>query len=309
MIRILKAQALVTLQDLGRYGYRRLGIGHCGAMDRLALRAGNLLLDNAEDACGIEVALGSMSVSFEQDTTFCITGALYEAYLDNQTVYSYWRYPVNKGQVLRLVKANYGMYAYLCIQGGIAVEPKLGSCSTDIKAQFGGFNGGALKEGDELPLRSDSKLLKSIGISPIPFANTIRALPSSEYAAFKRPSQYHWWQNTWTLQSNSNRMGYRFQGQPLELAKPLEMLSHGVHFGTVQVPPSGQPIILMADAQTTGGYPKIATIIQADLGKLAQVRLGSQVRFVCVSPEEALRLQYKNTIYLNQIRRIVDVTR
>ncbi|OOH92361.1 hypothetical protein BMT54_00200 [Pasteurellaceae bacterium 15-036681] len=309
MIKILKLQALATLQDLGRYGYRRLGIGHCGAMDKLALQAGNLLLENAEDDCAIEVALGGITVRFEQDSSFCITGALYEAYLDGESVYSYWRYSVKKGQILQLVKATYGMYGYLCVQGGIQVKPELASRSTDLKAQFGGLNGRALQEGDELPFRDKTKMLSHLGIAPIPFSDTIRALPSSEYQAFSRKSQYYWWQNRWHLQSNSNRMGYRFKGDTLELIKPLEMLSHGVQFGTIQVPPSGQPIVLMADSQTTGGYPKIASVIQADLGKLAQVRLGSQIKFECVTPEQAVKLQQKNTAYLNQIRRIVDAAR
>ncbi|MDH2997611.1 hypothetical protein A1D22_07755 [Pasteurellaceae bacterium LFhippo2] len=309
MIRVLKVQALATLQDLGRYGYRRLGIGHCGAMDALALQAGNLLLENAEDACAIEIALGGITLSFEQDTSFCITGALYEAYLDGEPVHSYWRYSVQKGQVLQLVKAIYGMYGYLCVQGGIQVEAELGSCSTDLKAQFGGLNGRALQEGDKLPLNAECKKLSHLGIAPIPFSDTIRALPSSEYRAFSRKSQYYWWQNRWHLQSNSNRMGYRFKGEALQLIKPLEMLSHGVQFGTVQVPPNGQPIVLMADTQTTGGYPKIATVIQADLGRLAQIRLGSQIKFECVTPEQAVKLQQKNTVYLNQIRRIVDAAR
>lgn len=169
-----------------------------------------------------------------------------------------------------------------------------------------GIEGRCLQAGDQLQTANDHILRSEIGIAPIPLRDVIRALPSSEYQAFKRKSQYYWWRNEWTLQSNSDRMGYRFQGQTLELKQPLEMLSHAIQFGSVQVPPSGQPIILMADAQTTGGYPKIANVIDADLGALAQVRLGSTIKFEAVSLQEAAKLRRKNEIYLDQIRRIVD---
>ncbi|XHN80865.1 hypothetical protein O1Q80_00485 [Lonepinella sp. MS14435] len=152
MMKILKIQTFATLQDLGRFGFRSLGIGQCGAMDTLALKAGNLLLANQQNACAIEIALGSMTVQFEQYSSFCITGAFYEAYLDNEPVYSYWRYPVRAGQILQFVKANYGMYGYLCVQGGFDVPLELGSRSTDLKTQLGGWQGRALQEGDQLPL-------------------------------------------------------------------------------------------------------------------------------------------------------------
>ncbi len=309
MMKILKIQTFATLQDLGRFGFRSLGIGQCGAMDTLALKAGNLLLANQQNACAIEIALGSMTVQFEQDSSFCITGAFYEAYLDNEPVYSYWRYPVRAGQILQFVKANYGMYGYLCVQGGFDVPLELGSRSTDLKTQLGGWQGRALQEGDQLPLTPQSQVLSNIGIAPILLTDRLHALPSSEYEAFTKTSQYHWWQKSWCLQSNSNRQGYRFEGEALSLKKPLEMLSHAVQFGTVQVPPSGQPIVLMADTQTTGGYPKIACVIQADLGRLAQVRLGSRIHFKCVTPEQAMKLQQKDLAYLHQIERIVNENR
>ncbi len=198
------------------------------------------------------------------------------------------------------------MYGYLCVQGGFVLPQALNSCSTDLRAEIGGIEGRCLQAGDQLQTANDHILRSEIGIAPIPLRDVIRALPSSEYQAFKRKSQYYWWRNEWTLQSNSDRMGYRFQGQTLELKQPLEMLSHAIQFGSVQVPPSAQPIILMADAQTTGGYPKIANVIDADLGALAQVRLGSTIKFEAVSLQEAAKLRRKNEIYLDQIRRIVD---
>ncbi|ULJ62181.1 biotin-dependent carboxyltransferase family protein [Wielerella bovis] len=301
MLEILECATLASVQDLGRYGLRRLGIGHAGAMDTLALKAGNLLLQNEENAAAIEVALGSISMRFERDTPFCLTGAVYQADLDGESVHSYWRYTARAGQTLRLIRAVHGMYGYVCVHGGLDVAEVLGARSTDLKAAFGGHQGRNLKAGDRIALGDSACEMQRIGIAPIPFTNRIHALPSSEYTAFTRNAHYRFWQNPWTLQSDSNRMGYRFGGSVLNKVKEIEMLSHAVQFGTVQVPPSGQPIVLMADTQTTGGYPKIATVVAADLGHLAQIRFGSKVFFQIATPQEAAKLKRHNEAYLHQI--------
>lgn len=306
MIHVLSCHTLASIQDLGRYGWRRFGVGHAGAMDRLALKAGNLLLNNPDNAAAMEIALGGLSVRFERDMPFCLTGALYEAYLDDEPIHSYWRYSAKKGQVLRLIRAVHGMYAYLCVDGGFDVPEILNAKATDLKAQFGGHQGRALQQGDNLPVLGETGSLKKVGIAPIPFTNQIHALPSSEYEQFSRNAHFRFWQNGWTLQSDSNRMGYRFHGGMLERVNAVDMLSHAVQFGTVQVPPSGQPIILMADTQTTGGYPKIATIAEADLGRLAQIRFGAKVFFKITTPQEAQNLHRKNQVYLRQIQQIVQ---
>lgn len=306
MIEIVSIQTRATIQDLGRPGYRHLGVSHCGAMDKLALQAGNLLLGNDPNAAAIEVVLNGIELRFLQDMAFCVTGAFYDMRLADREIYAYCRYYGKKGQTLTLSRAKIGMYAYLCVKGGFNVPMELGSASTDIRASIGGLEGRYLQAGDKLSTHSDGRYSSEIAIAPIPLKHHLYAVPSSEYAAFKRKSQYYWWQTKWTLQSNSDRMGYRFQGEPLELIKPLEMLSHAIQFGTVQVPPSGQPIILMADAQTTGGYPKIASVIDADLGQLAQVRLGSRVTFEMVDLAQAAKCRRQNDVYLNHIRRIVN---
>lgn len=309
MMHVIQAPALAHIQDLGRFGLRRFGVGHAGAMDTLSLRAGNLLLCNAENTAAVEITLGGLTVSFEHDTPFCITGAVYEAELDGEPVYSYWRYTARRGQTLKLVRAVQGMYGYLCVYGGFNVPEVLGSRSTDLKAAFGGFQGRRLQEGDSIPLNIRGAEAKRVGIAPPTPSHRIRAVPSSEYAAFTRHSHSLLWQNAWTLQSNSNRMGYRFEGAELTTAEPLEMLSHAVQFGTIQVPPSGKPIILMADAQTTGGYPKIASVVAADLGRLAQIRFGSKIFFQTASMQDAANLLKQNQIYLNQIKRIAENAR
>lgn len=307
MITVTDIRAAAHIQDNGRFGQRHLGIGHAGAMDLLALNAGNLLLGNDAGAAALEITLGGLSVSFSRDTVFCISGAFYEAFLDGEPVYSYWRYTARRGQTLRLIRAVQGMYGYLCVAGGFNVAEILGSRSTDLKAAFGGFSGRNLQKGDRIALSEGKTAAKRIGIAPPVRPRRIRLLPAAEYPAFSDAAHQALTQNGWLLRSDSNRMGYRFGGSDeLALRQPLEMLSHAVCAGTVQVPPGGQPIILMADAQTTGGYPKIASVIAADIGHLAQTRLGATVYFETVSLSEARRLQQKNQIYLNRIRRIVE---
>ncbi|OSI08843.1 putative allophanate hydrolase subunit 2 (AHS2) [Neisseria animaloris] len=309
MMHVAAVQAMAHIQDLGRFDLHCRGISHAGAMDTLSLQAGNLLLGNDAGAAALEIALGGITVSFEYDTPFCITGAIYEAQLDDEPVYSYWRYTARRGQTLKLIRAVKGMYGYLCVHGGFDVPAVLGSRSTDLRSAFGGFEGRCLRAGDAVPVNCFGSKMNRIGIAPPTPSLRIHALPSSEYQAFARKAHYRLWQNAWTLQSNSNRMGYCFDGEELPLEQPLEILSHAVWFGTIQVPPNGKPIILMADAQTTGGYPKIATVAAADLGRLAQIRFGSKIFFQTATPEEAEALQHQNQIYLNKIKRIADEAR
>lgn len=309
MIYIENLQGFAHIQDLGRYGFRHLGVNHAGAMDTLALQAGNLLLKNANNAPAIELTMGGMSITFDCNTPFCLTGALVEAELDGKSVFSYFRYTAKARQTLTIKRIVQGNYVYLCVAGGFLVPQILGSASTDLKAKFGGYQGRLLKAGDNLPTGIRDTQLSTLAIEPIDFTPYIRAMASSEYDAFTPESRERFWQQGWKLQINSNRMGYRFAAQALELTNPLEMLSYAAPAGTVQVPPDGQPIVLMADAQTTGGYPKIACIIQADLGRLAQNAFGESVYFEPVSREQAVEIQQKNAIYLETIRRKVNEAR
>lgn len=309
MIYIEQIQGFAHLQDLGRYGYRHLGVSHAGSMDALALQAGNLLLKNAKNAAAIELTLGGMRLTFDCDTPFCLTGALVEGELDGRPIFSYFRYTARARQTLTIKRLVQGNYAYLCVAGGFLVPQVLGSASTDLKAQFGGYQGRMLKAGDSLATGLRDTQLSPLGIEPINFTNRIYATESSEYEAFTAESQQRFWQQGWVLQNNSNRMGYRFADKALELTASLEMLSYAAPSGTVQVPPDGQPIVLMADAQTTGGYPKIACIIQTDLGRLAQNPFGSKVYFEQVSREQAVEIYQKDQNYLNTIWRKANETR
>ncbi|AKJ69493.1 hypothetical protein PATSB16_38300 [Pandoraea thiooxydans] len=316
MIEILRAGVLSSVQDLGRHGFRHLGIGVAGALDPLAMLVGNRLLDNPVDAAVIEFTLGASAVRFTQDCRIALTGADCRAELDGQRVWSWWSFPVARGQTLTLRSPRQGMRTYLAIGGGIDVPMLLNSRSTHLSGGFGGWHGRALRDGDRLPLGVASAALESraapYGVqSPAGFpgleTTSIRVLNGPEYEDFTVASHKTFWDTDWQVTPNSNRMGYRLGGPELHRKKHRhhDLLSHGVVPGVVQVPPAGQPIILMADGQTTGGYPKIGVVIGADLWKLAQVRLGAAVRFIPVSRTDALQALQDTRRYLDQVDRIL----
>lgn len=305
-MKILTANALASIQDFGRFGYRSMGVGRNGVMDSWALQAGNALMKNDLNEPAIEVALGELSIQFEEQISFCLTGALYEAYLDDKRIPCYWRINAQAGQTLKLLRPLQGMYSYLCVHGGFDIEPVLCSASTNLKAGFGGFEGRYLKADDSLKVRTHSSL-PVIGVARLMPTHTIRVIKSSEYECFTPSSREDFESQQWQLQSSSNRMGYRLAGSlALELIEPIQMSSHGVDIGMIQVPPQGQPIILMADAQTTGGYPKIATVINADIGLMAQIRFGKTCNFIVVELEQALYEQQKRRHYIDQIKEYAD---
>ncbi|SJN39648.1 Allophanate hydrolase 2 subunit 2 [Psychrobacter sp. JB385] len=270
------------------------------------MQAGNALMKNKLNEPAIEIALGGLTIQFEEAVSFCLTGALYEAYLDDERIPCYWRINAKPKQTLKLARPLQGMYTYLCVHGGFDIEPVLQSTSTNTKAGFGGFEGRYLKADDTLNVRTTSSL-PVIGVARLAPTQMIRVIKSSEYECFTAASQEAFETQSWKLQTNSNRMGYRLAGESaLEFAEPVEMSSHGVDIGMIQVPPQGQPIVLMADGQTTGGYPKIATVINADIGLMAQIRFGKTCQFTLVDLEQALHEQQKRHHYIKKIKEYAD---
>ncbi|MDR5744230.1 biotin-dependent carboxyltransferase family protein [Caballeronia sp. LZ029] len=330
MIDVIRAGVLTSVQDLGRRGYRHLGVSSGGALDALSLEIGNRIVGNRADAAGIEVTFGPTVLRFKHATRVAITGTDFGATLDDKPVYSWWSLPVRAGQELTLRAAKRGMRCYVAIAGGIDVLPMLGSRSTDLAACFGGLGGRALRDGDRLPLGVPQPH-KGIAFSPeepafgvkapawckfvlvdepvrrgrhspgLAWAVPIRVLRGPEYDSFSDAAQESVWNEEWTITPNSNRMGFRLSGTALERREKIELLSHAVLPGTIQVPPNGQPIILMGDAQTTGGYPKIGAVIRADLWKLAQVKLNGGVRFIETSVEEARHALADERQYVSQV--------
>lgn len=301
MIELLRAGPLTTVQDLGRTAWRDRGISRCGALDDLALIQANLLVGNAPGAAGIEFTLGAASLRFAADGQFAVTGTDADATLDGRPVRPGWREAVRAGQVLKLAAPRDQMRTVLAVNGGIDVALALGSRSTDLKAGFGGFAGRALRDGDALPWHPPAApTRRRAGLRPPPWDASVRVMPGPEYDQFSGAARDAFWAADWTLTPQSDRMGFRFAGPVLDRVVAGDLPSHGVLPGVIQVPPSGQPIVLLADAQTTGGYPKIGVVIAADLWKLAQLRLGTTLRFVPCTRDDAVVALQQRRILIDQ---------
>lgn len=303
MLNILRAGIMTSVQDGGRNGYRHLGITQGGVLDLPAMKMANLLVGNSMDAAVLEITLGQFSAELGAAGELALTGADCHATLDGQPMWTGWRYAVKPGQRLVLSAPRHGMRSYLAWSGGFDVPPVLGSRSTDLNAGFGGHQGRLLRDGDKLPLGKPARPPgRQLGIKQLLFGNRVRALAGPEYHEFDAAAQESFWRTGWHINPQSNRMGYRLHGRPLTRSTDRELFSHGLLPGVVQVPHNGQPIVLMADAQTTGGYPRIACVIEADLYHLAQIRLGEPIHFVHCSLAEAHAARRQQQNYLEQIQ-------
>jgi biotin-dependent carboxylase-like uncharacterized protein len=324
MIEILSSAALATVQDLGRTGGLRWGVGTAGAMDPLALAAGNLLLGNPVNAASIEVPVFPFVVRFVADCSFALTGADGLARLDDTPLLPWWSHQARAGQVLTLSPPpQTGTWracrAYLCLGGGVDVPEVLGSRSTQLRGAFGGFDGRALRQGDVLRAArpGEGPGLTGFGLVPpalgLPLHQdglaAMRVLPGAEYLNFQASSRAAFWDSEWKITPQSDRYGYRLAGDNLTPIESLEMRSHGIVPGVIQVPPGGQPIIQMRDAQPSGGYPKFGTVIEADLWRLGQAPIGSRVRFIETSWNEAVAALDEVNHWLDEVRRLVDLQR
>ncbi|VVE78661.1 5-oxoprolinase subunit C family protein [Pandoraea sputorum] len=301
MIEILSNGALNLIQDAGRHGHLRLGVSRSGAMDALALAVGNALTGNHALAAAIEISLFPFRVRFHRDMSFAVTGADCVVRLDDKVLPPWWGCTARAGQTLVVEHPKRGCRAYLSLAGGVDVALVMGSRSTDLKGAFGGFEGRGLRRGDTVAVHETAnRPIHRTGLGAVPRALpslwqslsegvvTVRVLPAAEYRHFTEAARQAFVEQAYEITPDANRVGYRLRGPELALSAPLELLSHGIVPGTVQVPPSGQPIVQLAEANTCGGYPKIATVIETDLWKLAQAPVGCRVRFALVDVSEAL---------------------
>lgn len=320
MIEIGQTPPLNTVQDLGRFGYRRYGIGTAGAMDRLALAAGNRALGNPQDAAGVEFQLFPVAVRFREDSAIALTGADCAATLDGKAIPPWWVMPVTAGQTLKLSAPVRGARAYLSVAGGVDVPEVMGSRSTQMRDGFGGLAGRHLNAGDVLSAGPCPAFhfrdAFGFGIEPPESVLSpnlhdwasdgdvvLRTILASEAPQFDDASLKAFKTASWTITAQSNRMGYRLAGPTLRRPDPTEMRSQAIVQGVVQVPPSGQPIVQLADGNSAGGYPKIAYVLQSDLWRLAQSTPGRRLRFALVSLDDASRARQQVSQYLNDIVR------
>jgi antagonist of KipI len=287
-IRVIRPGMLTTVQDLGRRGHLAEGVPSGGAADTFALRVANLLVGNPEDAPALEITLTGPELEFDEAAWVAVGGARFEGL-------PAWRpLRVEAGGMLRFGRRTQGCRAYLAVAGGIDVAPVLDGRGTFLAAGLGGFQGRALREGDRVPVAPSRRRPVgrwTIDERVLPRYSTearVRTLPGAQAGEFGQALGG----SRFAVSAKSDRMGIRLDGPPLVRAGGEEMVSAAVAPGTVQVPPDGHPIILMADAQTIGGYPRVAHVLGVDLPLLAQLAPGDGVRFIASSLAEAHALAH-----------------
>ena len=292
-IAVIKPGMLTTVQDLGRWGFQAQGVPVAGPMDPVSHRLANALVGNGRDAALLEVTLLGPELEFDDERLVAIAGADFELSLDGRPVPSRAPFIVSAGSRLRFGARQVGARAYLAVSGGIAVPPILGSRSTHVLSGMGGVDGRALVAGDRLPLGVRSRFsraalpLTARELRSDPHA-TVRVLPGPQ-AEYFAPDGLDVLQSApYAIAQNSDRMGFRLEGPRLTHSRGADIVSDATPLGVLQVPASGQPILLMADRQTTGGYPKIATVIAADLPIAGQLAPADTIRFVVCTPRDAL---------------------
>ncbi|WP_411384007.1 biotin-dependent carboxyltransferase family protein [Pseudomonas sp. L7] len=294
-LRIEASNALCQLQDAGRLGVRHLGVTQGGALDWVAMNWANWLLGNALDAPVVEVALGGLSLLAEQDCVLALTGADLDARIDDQPLAPWRSFALHKGQRLTLRQPRQGIRAYLAAPGGFAGEAVLGSCSTVAREALGGIEGRgeALAKGQALRFAEGAPALREVpeALRPLyPAKPVLDLVMGAQIGDFSGTSLFEAFNSDWTLDSRADRMGSRLLGPQL-VYQGAPMISEGIPLGAVQVPPDGQPIVLLNDRQTIGGYPRLGALTPLALAQLAQCMPGAVVRFRAVVQETAWREQ------------------
>lgn len=290
---ILSPGPLSTIQDEGRFGAMGKGFSPGGAMDMDAMTLANLLVGNAPEVGVIEMTMLGITARFDCDSVIALTGADMCARLNDRPAARYCSIAVRPGDVLSMKAAKSGMRAYLAVAGGFDLPLVMGSVSTNLKCGLGGFQGRKLQKGDELPLNQSVAAFQPRRLPPPDYPDSIslRVLLGPQDDAFTERGMDTFLGGEYTVTDKADRMGIRLSGKKIESKRGVDILSDGIAAGSVQIPASGEPIIMMADRQTTGGYAKIATVISADLSRAAQARPGTRIRFLQVSESEAVRLR------------------
>lgn len=309
-IKVINAGMLTTVQDMGRYGLQASGMQVSGCMDIVSARLANALAGNETLTEGtqmpavLETTYLGPELEFMADTVVAVTGGEPDVTLDGKQAAAYQSIAVKAGQRLKVAAQKKGMRAYIAVAGGIAVPKALGSRSTNLKLGLGGHQGRKLSANDELPLGEINAYAKKflageLGARKVPskylpnFAaecQKIRVILGPQEDYFSEAAIRSFTEEIYTVSPESDRMGYRLEGRPVEKIKQQDLITDGIVFGSIQIPPNGQPIIMLADHQTTGGYPKLATVATVDLPILAQAMPGTKLQFDLVTVQEAQAL-------------------
>jgi antagonist of KipI len=289
---IVKPGLLTTVQDLGRYGHQESGVPVAGPMDVFSHRLANQLVGNNPDAATLEITLLGPELIAEADTTMAIGGAHFDVTCDDRPCPLSSSFAVRKGQRIKFGRIVQGARAYLAVAGGIQTAPVLGSRATHLVSRMGGFDGRALVAGDRVPVVNDSRTRpqrKSGGLTlPTNGRALLRVMAGPQADWFQADALKTIAGVSFRISPQSNRMGYRLQGPPLVRVREGELISEPLGIGAIQVPSAGEPILLMADRQTAGGYPKIGYVISADLPLAGQLAPGDFIEFHLCSQQEAI---------------------
>jgi biotin-dependent carboxylase-like uncharacterized protein len=303
-MRVIKPGLLTTVQDRGRWGFQSRGVSVAGPMDACAHRLANVLVGNADDAATLEVTWIGPELEFDDERVIAVSGAEFDVAVNGRRVPPNHAFAVGSASRLTFGRRLRGTRAYVAVTGGIAVAPVFGSRATHVGTRLGGLDGRALKAGDRLPLGEGRPMMNpgrrplSAGSSekgvrplfgPVPDGHArVRVLPGPQDDYFTADALPGLQASPYTIGQHSDRMGFRLEGTRLSHSRGADIISDATPMGAVQVPASGLPILLMADRQTTGGYPTIATVITADLGLAGQLGPGDTISFAVCSPGQAL---------------------
>jgi antagonist of KipI len=302
-IHVIKPGLLTSVQDLGRPGFGVMGISPSGAADPVSLRIGNRLVGNLENAAALEMTLIGGHFQFSEKTMIAATGADLSAAIGGNRVPQYHSIPINAGEILEFASSTGRARAYLCVQGGIDVPKFLGSRSTHLLSGHGGHEGRALRKGDVLKIGEctidfRSRRLAGQGHTNLVPRTVFRVTQGPQWDRFSDAAKRVFFEQTYRVTEAADRTGIRLEGTPLELTPGRDMLTEGVALGAIQIPRDGKPIILFVEQQTTGGYPKIANIIGADLYRVGQLQTDHEMRFEFVDLEAARALLLRLEEYL-----------
>lgn len=306
---IVKQPGLLTLiQDRGRYGAHNLGLTNGGPLDPLAFDWANRLLENdVNDTC-LEVSFGGLTLESQVDSTIAITGAEICCKINGEVIEQWRSHAIKENDLLEFGYATAGVRTYLAVSGGFQITPSFGSSATVVREKVGGLNGDKLQAGDELPCTTEST---NSGLSVVEadrpqYGNQaiLRVVLGYQQEAFESLEQLKFFSSDYKVTDRSDRMGFRLEGEAIH-TDMVGMLSEGICHGAIQIPADGQPIVLMNDRQTIGGYPKIGSVIPIDTARLAQLQPGSIIKFEKVSLEDAHNIhilhqsRYQNSTPLN----------
>jgi antagonist of KipI len=303
-IRVAKPGFFSTIQDRARYGYAHLGISPTGAADSLSLRIANLLVGNDEYAPALEMTLVGATLEFEGPAIVALSGANCDCRMGHKWLHAHIPTQVPAGTVLHCGSTTDGARSYLAVQGGFEVPLVMGSASTDVRGRIGGFQGRRLQSGDVLRVgQSGTTLVRRLHdgvLEAVHPMGPVRVTRGAQYDWFNQETYANLFSSSYLISEQSDRSGLRLQGEAVTPSETSQLLTDGIPLGAIQVPQDGQPIILFVDQQTTGGYPKIANVIAADMHRIGQLRPRDQVRFAEVSIAEAVEALRQQERWLNE---------